>query len=120
MLNLISLGKFPAGGTGGGYMADKYLVNFHFVGSDIGVGNLSVMEANLEKRPFKMLIGRDILSNAIFVYNGINGILEIRIVPPGMQSPKKPVNHPVKPPMPSSQNRAARRQAEKKKGKKKR
>lgn len=83
-LGLVSLGKVPAVGAFGKYMANKYLVDFDFVGSDIHVRNVPVLEASLHRRGYRMLIGRDVLSVALFSYDGSAGKLDLMIPSPSM------------------------------------
>lgn len=41
--------------------------------------NIQVLEAKLEKQPYRALIGRDILSHCTFVYNGWNNSYTIHL-----------------------------------------
>lgn len=79
-----SLGLKPVGtasvGTAGGQSSiNRYPAHVKFPGTNIEIDYNSVMSAKLDGQQFKgtpiiALVGRDILSACIFIYNGITGM----------------------------------------------
>lgn len=51
-------------------------------------------EANLAAPPFDMLVGRDVLSTAIFTYDGVKGHFETDL--PGVPADEEPTRPPKK------------------------
>lgn len=79
-LNLVSLGKATITGVHDDKETDTFYISYTFTGSGFPFSRLLVIEAEgLEKTPFHMLVGRDILSNSLLLYDGATGEFGLEI-----------------------------------------
>lgn len=73
-LNLHPIQQVNVIGAHGIEKSNVYVVNFTFPGSGIVLKDWMVSETKgLSGRPFQMLLGRDVLKNFLFVYDGASG-----------------------------------------------
>jgi len=78
-LGLVSTGRIPSIGVHGKGECNQYSINFTFTGSAILFENCNVVELTYAGQGFDMLIGRDVLQSALFVYNGATGEVGLEI-----------------------------------------
>jgi len=84
-LSLTPTGRVQTLGVHGPGWSNQYFVNLTFTGSDITLENRLVLDMEPHHEHFDMLIGRDILSAALFIYDGITGEFGLEI--PSVSNP---------------------------------
>jgi len=82
-LGLETVGKVNLNGVAGSNEHRLYRVTFDFLYPDmasaISIPDTEVVETNIDAQELIMLIGRDILSNAAFTYDGTTGIWQLQL-----------------------------------------
>ncbi len=76
-LDLQDIGEVVISGATGSDVHHHYMIDFTFPGSGIFLPYARVSNAKLESFDLDMLLGRDILGNAAFTYDGKTGIWEL-------------------------------------------
>lgn len=79
-LSLNPIHQIQLRGVNGVVPANVYVIDLTFPGSNILIKGLKVTEAKQLKEPaFDMLLGRDVLSNFLFVYDGGTGAIGLEV-----------------------------------------
>lgn len=86
-LGLNPINQIPLRGVSQIVNANVYVIDFTFPGSGIMMRNWQIAEAiQLTGPDYEMLLGRDVLSNFLFVYDGETGTI-------GLEAPS--ISHPL-------------------------